>query len=218
MRFLFILSFLFFSICSYSQNTQKGQKRINKKIYKIAPPTVKKLKEPVDLTEQIETFINQINKGRKSNEILYVIKVYNYDTISHDYCFSMSYILNSHEYNTIKLTHYFMIGNDAVVLNASNPDIESIFSKCSIKAIGKEDVDMLINHLIPYPNSALYEPSGMTYCKREKNIINTYYPFKIGMPMGSQIEFSNLPREFPGLQLPPLNQTIKIEHPIQLTP
>ena len=214
MRFLFFLSFLFFSMYSYLQNTQRVQKNINKKINRVATPKVKKLKEPVDLKKQIEGFINQINNGRKNNEILYILKVYDYDTVRHDYCFSMIYILNSYEYNaiTMRLTHYFMIGENAVVLNASNQNIESIFSTCSIKAIEKEDVNMLMNYFIP-GKTALYEPSGMTYCKRGKNIINTYYPFAIGMPKAAEIDFSFLPREFPGLQIPPLNQKIRIKHP-----
>ena len=111
-----------------------------------------------------------------------------------------------------------MIGDNAVVLNASNPDIESIFTSFGIKAIEKEDIDMLINHLIPYPNSARYTPQGMIYCKRGENIKKTFYPYAGYMPLVAQIDFSFLPREFPGLQAPSLNQRIRIEHPPQIMP
>ena len=204
MRFLFISFFLFFCIISNAQNVRRDRESFSRMLRgEVPPPIVQELKEPVDLKEQIESFITFLKNGNYySKYSLYIIKVYDYDTVRHDYCFSMRYIANSYEYSELRLTHYFMIGDDAVVLNASNPDIESLFSTCDINTIEKKDVDMLINHLTPYPNSALYQSQGMIYCKRGKKIRKTYYPFVSNMPVEAQIYFYPLPREFPGLQIP----------------
>ena len=186
MRIVFFSFFMF--ICIFSKG-QDSQKRFNEMISSMyidpSAPKVQELKEPVNLKEQIETFINQVNKERNNNKILYVIRVYEYDTIANNYCLSISYILNSIEYSAIRPSHYFMIGTNAVVLSASIQDISSIFSTCDIKAIETENVEKFINYLTPCPNGkivVLYEPSGMTYCKKGENIKKTYYPYIEKMP------------------------------------
>jgi len=182
MRFLFICFFLFFHIISNAQNERK--ERINEMIRRAAnpfAPIVQELKEPVELKEQIESFITFLkNENYYSKRSLYIIKMYEYDynTISHDYCFSVSYIANSQEFYPGLFTHYFIIGDDAVVLNAYNPYIESVFSTCGIIAIGKENVNILISRLAPSYNGMItvrYDPQGMEYCKKGENIKKTFY-------------------------------------------
>jgi len=118
-----------------------------------------------------------------------MIKVYEYDSVKCDYCFSMSYIANSQEFYPGLFTHYFMIGDDAVVLNVSNPFIESFFSTCDIKAIKKEDIGVLINYLAPNNEgiSVRYDPQGMVYCKKGENITKTFYPVVVYMPAKARI-------------------------------
>jgi len=182
MRFLFILSFLFFSTYSYAQNAKdERRERINEMIRRAANPLApieQELKEPVDLKEQIESFIIFLKeRNYYSKRKLYIIKVYNY--VRYDYCFSMSYIMNSDEFYPKIFTHYFMIGDDAVILNPSNPNIESAFSSFGIKTIEKEDVDMLINFLAPNNEGVRvrYDPQGMVYCKKGEDIKKTFYPY-----------------------------------------
>ena len=174
MRILVFSFFLFLSMYSSAQDSRDIIYNMIRNYYNPPASTVQELKEPVDLKEQIEIFINQVNEKRKNNKILYVIGVYEYDSISYDYCFSMSYILNSTEYTTM-LTHYFIINDNAVVLRTTSLSIVSIFSTCGIKMIEKEDVDMLINRLTPYPNYVHHTPSCMTYCKSGENIKKTFY-------------------------------------------
>ena len=178
MRILVFSFFLFFSMYYSAQDSRDIIYNMIRNYYNPPASTAQELKEPVDLKEQIEFFINQVNEKRKNNKILYVIGVYEYDSINYDYCFSISYFLNSSEYTTM-LTHYFIINDNAVVLRTTSPSIVSIFSTCGIKMIEKEDVDMLINRLTPSYNgkpTVTYEPSGMTYCKNGENIKKTFYP------------------------------------------
>jgi len=143
-------------------------------------PIIRELKEPVDLKEQIESFITFLKDGNSySKRSLYIIKVYEYDSVRCDYGFSISYFANAQEFYPGLFTHYFMIGDNAFVIY-SNPNIESIFSTCGIKAIEKEDIDTLISYLAPSYNGMItvtYEPQGMTYCKKGENIKKTFYPY-----------------------------------------
>jgi len=195
MRFLFISFFLFFSIISNAQNVRRDRESINEMIHRKANPSapiVRELKEPVELKEQIESFITFLKNGNSyTKRRLYIINAYEYDTIRHDYCFSMSYIANSQEFYPGLFTHYFMIGDDAVVLNASNPNIESLFSTCNIKAIEKKDIGILINHLAPNNEGirARYDPIGMVYCKKGENIKKTFYPVVVYMPSEARIAY-----------------------------
>ena len=190
---------------SYAQDVQERiNNMINRQLNPLAPKEqeLKALdfqKEQI-LKEQVELFVNQINKERDDRrDILYVIKVFEYDTVRHDFCFSMSYILNSIEYNAMRLTHYFKIGENAVVLNAINIHVVSMFKSFSIKTIEKEDIALLINYLTPSYNGKIvvrYDPQGMIFCKKEENIKKTYYPYARSMPSVAQIYIS-LPTEFP---------------------
>ena len=182
-------------------NTQRAQERI--KANPLAP-IVQELKEPVALKEQIETFITFLkNRNYYSKLSLYIIKVYEYDSVRGDYCFSMSYIANSQEFYPEMFTHYIMIGDNAVVLNASNPNIKSVFLTLDIKSIEKEDVSHLISFLAPNDDVVVrYDPQGMIYCRKGENVIKTFYPFASDMPMAAQIHYYlYLPRKIPSLQI-----------------
>jgi hypothetical protein len=196
MRFLFLFIFSFSSIFSFAQDAKK-------KFYDMLNPlksTIFEIREPVDLKKKIGAFINKVNKENNSKKkILYVIRVYEYDSIDHNYSFSMSYILNSIEYDIVKPTHYFMIRENAIILSPSYPNVESVFTKCGIKIIGKEEIELLSNYLYPCSNGkmqVIYEPQGMTYCKKRENVKITYYPYVGNMPGIAQIYLTN-PMEIP---------------------
>ena len=118
--------------------------------------------------------------------------MYEYDSVRRDYCFSVRNIVNSLEFYPGLFTHYIMIGENALVLNASNPNIESIFSKCDIIVIEKENINLLIGYLVPPHEGKItvtYQPQGMVYCKKGENITKTFYPFAREMPAKAMFDY-----------------------------
>jgi len=191
MKLLSLCIFLFFCIISNAQNVHRDRESFRGEV---PAPIVQELKEPVDIKKQIELFVNQTNTNTSGSKlpILYTIKVYEYDTITHDYCFSMIFIINSLQFYPGLFTHYFMIGDYAVVINASNQNIKSIFSTCDIISIEKEDINMLISHLVPPHDGKITvsgQSRGMVYCKKGENITNTFYPFADYMPVRARFDY-----------------------------
>jgi len=73
------------------------------------------------------------------------------------------------------------------------------FLALDVEMAEKEDAGKLIKFLTPCPNGKLvviYDPSGMTYCKKGENVKKTYYPNVERMPATARVYLS-LTSDFP---------------------
>jgi hypothetical protein len=147
---------------------------------------------------QIETTTDFIKKtsnisGNISSYAVFVIRELECDSINGTYCFVISYIHNSFEYNFISPTHFSKCGNDIVVFSATSNLFLNQFMSFHPVPINSENERIILSKLMSEKEGFITgHPKSVKFCKNSKNIIVRYNMFN-SIDEGIETIYTRLP-------------------------
>ncbi|MCC7333045.1 MAG: hypothetical protein IT232_10615 [Flavobacteriales bacterium] len=169
---------------SVSKPEQGVERRNHILINETTPSALKEIKWFIDKQDSIDDFY-----GSTSNQfIVYVISVYKNDSNQKGYCFTLGYIMNSYEYNTVQKDFYFNIGEEIILVGLSEEVNKEDLLHFDLQELDKTSRIKIAQKLYPQAIGGFtYQASGMIYCKDGEKIESTYYENADQIPFNKSI-------------------------------
>ncbi len=118
-----------------------------------------------ELEKGLKFFIDttRATHNKKNKNFVYVLKLFHKE--KNDFCFSISYILNTADYNLVHPNYFIDFSDEIVLIETDSIKDKQIISGFNFKKITDKDKERVLNKL--YPS----EDGGWTYSA----YIYTYY-------------------------------------------
>jgi hypothetical protein len=147
--------------------------------------------EKIDSLIYIESreFINKVNENYINNSkyAVFVIRGIETDTAKNSFSFSLSYILNSYNYNSVSPSHYFFIDTNLIIIALNyNFDIKYLDFFKPEKISEKERI-MIQKKLFPKEIGGItYSSKGLLIIKSKDEVTSIFFKDSDLMPRDSQ--------------------------------
>jgi hypothetical protein len=178
--------FIFFTTHVLSCSAQELQLPVEKTVSVTRPEIGVERRNHILINDTIPSALKEIKwfigkfKSETNNFIdqfvVYVISVNKNDSNQKGFCFTLGYIMNSYEYNTVQKDYYFNLDKEIVLVGLSKEVNKEDLQEFDLQELDKISRIKIAQKLYPQViGGYTYQPSGMIYCKDGEEIESTYY-------------------------------------------
>ena len=146
------------------------------------------------VTETLK-FIDRINKEYINNSrfAVFVIRGIESDSSS-NFCLTLSYIMNSYEYEFVEPQYFFKLNDNFVLISVSNSFDINLFDGFSPMKITSIEMEIIINTLFPKEIGGItYTAQALQYCQVKDRVNKTFFEDSEKLP-----RWKSIYRKMPG--------------------
>ena len=151
-----------------------------------------KLYDQLDLSvnKQIRWFLDTIHsEGEITKYFIFVLNCYKFDTVKNNYCYSISYIMNRHEYNLVNVRYYLKVDTNYIIARFCEDFDTRTFKINPIVVIDSNIEGIVTKKLYPsgYISGITGTSEAIMYCKENHNFTLVYYDNSDKLPSEAAI-------------------------------
>ncbi len=152
------------------------------------------MKEDNPILVETTRFIDKINNEYINNSRFAVFVIYGIESdSSKKLCLTISYIMNSYEYEFIESQHYFKYKDNFVIISSSRVFDISLLHDFSPKTITSTDKEKIINTLFPKKRGGItYTAQALLYCIDNNKLSKSFFENSDNLPLDKSIYRKNL--------------------------
>lgn len=143
---------------------------------------------------EVREFIDKVNNHyiRNSRYAVFILKGIESDSSNKSFVFSMSYMLNSYDYNKASSSHFFYINTNLVIVKNNNKFNIECLKMFDLKKITEIEQTLIQKKLFPQERGGItYSPQGLILTKHQNKVESVFYKHADFMPRDGLINQEN---------------------------